>query len=298
MESQFSKKISVGIPTYNRPHSLKKKLDALLKQTYLNLEIIVSDNCSPDKNVKKIIDEFCKKDPRIVSCFQEKNIGLVNNFHFVLNKSTGSFFMWMADDDLIEDNDFIKKLFDSLILHNSDFVFPECYYLNKDGSRTSGLKNVYTSCSSKFDYLKAFTTSYSCLEFYGLYNMSAFNKEKDFIINDVVVCPDLLYIPNLLLNHKVRFVPETYFIYNHVSSADTFQRNLNLFRDRQIVIKELIAEFSATEKLRPEERKVIVTNILTHYEFILKQQLSIPKLKSVRIKFFNKIKLIMGIGKG
>ena len=38
--------VSVVIPTYNRPSYLKAALKSAVEQTYQNIEIIVSDNCS------------------------------------------------------------------------------------------------------------------------------------------------------------------------------------------------------------------------------------------------------------
>lgn len=290
-------KISIGIPTYNRPDTLKKTLDSILAQSYQNFEIIISDNCSPDKRVADIISEYSRQDPRIKPFIQNENIGMVGNFTFVLRQATSDYFMWKSDDDFIEDQNFIEKLHDKLKNSDADFAFPECFYSNKNGSRTSILKNTYSNCKTRFEFLSAFTVSYSCLEFYGLYKMKNFNKKVDFEINDTVGCPDLLYIPKLFLNFNVIFVPDTYYVYNHVSSSDTFQRNLKLFSDRQTVMRDLITSFSAEEKLEPKERKIIVANVLNYYEFILKQEYSIRPLSRNKSKIINKMKLFLGKGK-
>jgi glycosyltransferase domain-containing protein len=92
--------ISIGIPTYNRPDSLRNLLNHVTKQTYSNLEIIVSDNCSTNAQVQQVLSEFAIKDARIKVFRQQTNIGLANNFQFVLEQSKGDFFMWMSDDDL------------------------------------------------------------------------------------------------------------------------------------------------------------------------------------------------------
>ncbi|MGQ0828888.1 MAG: glycosyltransferase family 2 protein [Bacteroidota bacterium] len=91
--------VSVGIPTYNRPEGLKRSLEQISAQTYTNLEIIVSDNCSNNKEVKEIVEEFVRKDPRVKYYRQTSNIGLTLNFKFVLQKATGEYFMWASDDD-------------------------------------------------------------------------------------------------------------------------------------------------------------------------------------------------------
>jgi len=91
--------VSVGVPTFNRPKTLRKALELLLAQTWTDLEIIVSDNRSTDPEVDRVLDEFVERDHRIKVFRQRENIGAVANFLFVLEQAAGEFFMWAADDD-------------------------------------------------------------------------------------------------------------------------------------------------------------------------------------------------------
>ena len=81
--------ISVGIPTYNRPKELRHALKSVVSQKYKNLEIIVSDNCSPGKETQNVVKEFTDKDLRIKYYRQEENKGAAFNFKFVLEKAMG-----------------------------------------------------------------------------------------------------------------------------------------------------------------------------------------------------------------
>ncbi len=108
--------ISVGIPTYNRPEGLRRTLECITRQTYQNLEIIISDNCSPSNNSERVVQEFRRNDARIRFFKQQKNHGSIYNFKFVLEKANGEFFMWAADDDEWEP-DFIEKC--CVPFHNS-----------------------------------------------------------------------------------------------------------------------------------------------------------------------------------
>jgi cellulose synthase/poly-beta-1,6-N-acetylglucosamine synthase-like glycosyltransferase len=40
--------VSVIIPAYNRPAYLKEAIESAVGQSYQNIEIIVSDDCSPE----------------------------------------------------------------------------------------------------------------------------------------------------------------------------------------------------------------------------------------------------------
>ncbi|MBN1168115.1 MAG: glycosyltransferase family 2 protein [Methanospirillaceae archaeon] len=91
--------VSVGIPTYNRPEGLRRTLNCITGQTYKNLEIIVSDNCSLGPETERVVREFMGRDSRIQFFQQNENMGVAFNFQFVLEKATGEYFMWAADDD-------------------------------------------------------------------------------------------------------------------------------------------------------------------------------------------------------
>jgi len=91
--------VSVGIPTYNRALGLQRTLSCITQQTYRNLEIIVSDNASPGKETEALVRYLMQTDPRIQYHRQDINQGAIYNFKFVLDQSTGNYFMWAADDD-------------------------------------------------------------------------------------------------------------------------------------------------------------------------------------------------------
>ena len=104
--------VSIGIPCYNRPEGLEKALNNLINQSYTNLEIIISDNNSENPRVKEICENFQKKDCRVKYYGQKINIGMFENFKFVLKMSSGKYFMWASDDDLFKSSFIEKCLFE------------------------------------------------------------------------------------------------------------------------------------------------------------------------------------------
>ena len=98
MNNSITKKVSIGIPTYNRFDSLVRSVDSILVQTYTNIEIIISDNASP-QSIQSKLKDYYGNDDRIKIFYQKENMGAFNNFKFVLEQSSGDYFMWAADDD-------------------------------------------------------------------------------------------------------------------------------------------------------------------------------------------------------
>jgi glycosyltransferase involved in cell wall biosynthesis len=97
--------VTIAIPTYNRAESyLRQALTSALSQTYPNIEIIVSDNCSTD-HTEMVVKGF--PDSRIQYFKHKKNIGPYNNWDFCLQQAKGTYFLLLHDDDLI-DHDFIE----------------------------------------------------------------------------------------------------------------------------------------------------------------------------------------------
>lgn len=104
--------VTVGLLTYNRLDSLKEALDGIRSQTYERLDILIADNASTD-GTERYCRQLAEEDPRIRYYRHEKNIGPEANFRFALESAEGRYFMWHADDDILEPA-FIKKAVDLL----------------------------------------------------------------------------------------------------------------------------------------------------------------------------------------
>jgi len=105
--------VSVCIPTYNNPNGLRNALACITGQSYEKLEIIVSDNCSPDPEVQEIIQGFAQQDKRITAFRQDPWVVVDLNFRFVQGKATGKYMMFAQDDDEWS-HTFIEKLVEGL----------------------------------------------------------------------------------------------------------------------------------------------------------------------------------------
>ncbi len=100
-------KVSIGMPIYNSEKYLVEAIESILQQTYVDFELIISDNCSNDST-----EAICSKyasDSRVKYYRQKSQICVEDNFKFVFEKSIGRNFMWAADDDLWS-SDWIKNL--------------------------------------------------------------------------------------------------------------------------------------------------------------------------------------------
>lgn len=94
-------KVTIGIPTLNREKYLREALYSILKQTYKNIEIVISNNSSTD-GTKEMLETI--KDGRLKVINQSSRISIFNNWNECLNNATGDFFILVSDDDILESN--------------------------------------------------------------------------------------------------------------------------------------------------------------------------------------------------
>ena len=98
--------VSIVIPTYNRCYYLQQAIDSAVKQTYSNIEVIISDNCSID-DTQEIVESFL--DSRIKYWQHPENIGMFANQIHGLKMAKGKYIASLHDDDMWE-SDFLAKL--------------------------------------------------------------------------------------------------------------------------------------------------------------------------------------------
>ena len=99
--------VSILIPTYNQADILENAIDSALSQTYENIEIIISDDCSSDST-----EEVCRKyltDKRINYFRNPLNLGRVANYRKSLyDLANGEYVINVDGDDKLIDDNFIK----------------------------------------------------------------------------------------------------------------------------------------------------------------------------------------------
>ena len=75
-------KISVLIPCYQQARFLPEALDSVLCQDFHDLEVIASDDASPD-NTFPILQDYAQRDSRIRIFKHNTNLGMVENLSLI-----------------------------------------------------------------------------------------------------------------------------------------------------------------------------------------------------------------------
>lgn len=202
--------VSIGLIAYNRSHLIAQAIESLLKQSYKNIELIISDDASSD-NTEQICRYYVKKDRRIRLFKQKKNLGLPGNSNFVLQKARGKYFMWASDDDMWHKH-FIKTLVGRLE-KNPKAIIAMSKYILFNGKQKQYVQFPYEEFLEGINLIKAYLI-YPALLIWGILRRSHLkstggfhedsrpfrHKGSDHVtIFKVLLTGGLLYIDSYLL---------------------------------------------------------------------------------------------------
>lgn len=127
-------KVDILLTTYNtKTEYLKTQIDSILNQTYENFTLIISDDCSPNEEVRKILKQYEEKDNRIKLYFQEKNLGPTKSFEFVLKQSTADYIAFSDHDDIWYPNK-IEESLKAIKENNVDLVYCDAEQIDENGN--------------------------------------------------------------------------------------------------------------------------------------------------------------------
>jgi glycosyltransferase involved in cell wall biosynthesis len=106
--------VSVLIGTYNREDLIRRCLDSIFNQSYINIEVIVIDDCSSD-DTPKVLSEYKLKYPNQFKCLRnKKNMGIAYNSNKAFELSRGDYIALIGDDDFWIDRSKLEKQIDIL----------------------------------------------------------------------------------------------------------------------------------------------------------------------------------------
>lgn len=201
---------TMGIASYNNYRYLKEAVDSVLSQTYPNIEIIISNDGSPDFDENEIAEYIDgKKRDSITNVFihnHKKNKGTVKNINYICEQSHGEYIMFMAADDILDHDTVLEQFVESFQKENKDFdvICGKTALCGKKVSKVSNIKEYVPSqhhidiikkqdsqkLFSKLSYDMFIPTTSTC------YRMDIFRKlgphdENCFVIEDFTFALDM-----------------------------------------------------------------------------------------------------------
>ena len=162
------------MPIYNAEKYLHESVESVLRQTFVDFELILVNDGSKDGSAK-ICNEYAFKDHR-VKVIHKKNGGVSSARNRGIKESIGAYIMFIDSDDQVV-ADFFEKSYKAAVDNNADLsVFGIVMETYKDNQKIqeekyilSGSQNIYTPQMLLCDWDKKFPAICMCAPFAKLY---------------------------------------------------------------------------------------------------------------------------------
>lgn len=211
--STQSPRLSIGLPVFNGEQYLAKALDSLLAQTFIDFELIISDNASTDAT-RQICEEYEARDARIRYHRNQKNIGAMQNWYRSFQLSRGEYFLGAAHDDMFHP-DFARRCIEELDANPEAVV---CYtwtkVIDEDGNIVKDFVVPIDTTSPKphIRLYNVINVDYLCIQLLGVMRSTAFGATKPFAgyygcdrnaLAELSILGPILEVPEFLFYHRL-----------------------------------------------------------------------------------------------
>ena len=142
-------KVSICIPAYKQTHQLKKTLDSILIQKFLDYELIISDD-SPDDRVEKLVHEY-NFGTRLIYWRNCPAKGSPENWNEALRKAKGEYIKLIHHDDWFTCSESLGLFIGLLEKHpEADFAFCAAYSWFEENTR----KELYSPGATRIEPIR------------------------------------------------------------------------------------------------------------------------------------------------
>jgi len=239
----YSDKVSVIIPTFNRTTYLKDAIDSVLQQSYENIELIIVDDSTNDK-----VRNFCKTYENEIIYFNRNQRGISSALNFGIKKMTGDWYKLMADDDFLPSNS-IESFLNYAKNNDAKIIYSDLEYLDEQGNGI-GIRR-HEDLDEKKYFEKQYWLHQIVISVCYFIHKSCFDVVGIFE-NGYETAFDFKWCLKALLLHDYKFhrIPKVLYkfrIHEKQSSFENAENHLRIVEKIREEIKELI------QKNKPEK---------------------------------------------
>lgn len=210
--------VSINVITYNSSKFVLETLESAKAQTYQNIELIVSDDCSTDNTVeicKEWIQNNKDRFVRTELITAEKNTGIAANCNRAVKASRGEWIKGIAGDDILLpecierniDNSYNKEMLISDLLRfgtNKEFVSKNTIDFNKFCELSSKKRSKLYARTSFFCNIPSLFLKKSVYNLIGLYDESTpYLEDVPFLLKVFKSNIKIGYINEILVKYRL-----------------------------------------------------------------------------------------------
>jgi glycosyltransferase involved in cell wall biosynthesis len=220
--------VSIGVPVYNGERFLRGTLEGLLRQTFSDFEILISDNASTD-GTEAVAREFVAADPRVSYQRNEENLGAARNFDLLVERARGTYFIWASAHDRWDPRLLSECVAALESQPEAVLCYSQSYFLNEAGQIMGPMPEQpgTVALSLRARYRTTIWRLHSYV-FYGLHRLSALRQTLP--IHKVMGCDDVILAELALLGSFVCVAERLFYfrMMNQVGDVRSYLGRLNL----------------------------------------------------------------------
>jgi O-antigen biosynthesis protein len=245
-------RVSIIVPTYNRPELLQRALSSIARQSYRDFEVVVANDAGCD--LEPYLESF-ESQFKLIYCIASVNSGLAATRNLALSRASGELIAYLDDDDLFLP-DHLEALVGFFDQVPEQVVYADAYrssyYRDENGSLKLIKRKVPFSKSYSKDRLlfenlapvNCFLHHRFCLEKVNGFDTGLYTHEDwDFWIRMGIQYP---------FAHLQRVTSDVSYIYGGGSMTAT--RQLSFEHTRLLLIKKYRQHAENPAKFQEEEQ--------------------------------------------
>ena len=212
--------VSVCIITYNSSKFIIEALDSVFEQTYGNIELIVSDDCSQDNTVelcRQWMDEHARRFVHAEVLTTNKNTGVSANCNRCIRFGTGKYIKYFAGDDKLLPNCIEDNVHFMLEHEDADFLFSDIQVIGVGQDEGDNIisPSVYFHHFTKFEFkfmqlVRSLLPAPSCFMTRDVYNrLGGFDEsipmmeDKPFWVKAIFANCSIQYLAKTTVQYRV-----------------------------------------------------------------------------------------------
>ena len=212
----MDKKVSIVLPVYNGEQRVSRSIESVLNQSYVNIELIIVNDCSTDKTLD-VINRFAERDSRIKVVDNKTNQKLPRSLNIGFAEASGDYLTWTSDD-----NAYKKRALSTMATYlddndDVDLVYCDFDVVNLDGSYRS------TTCLPEPDEMRFQNVVGACF---------MYRKELAEVIGEydpeMFLAEDYEYWIRAYLSGKMHHISEVLYEYGWHDKSLTSTRGLQI----------------------------------------------------------------------
>ncbi|MBD78776.1 MAG: family 2 glycosyl transferase [Crocinitomicaceae bacterium] len=200
--------LSVLMPVYNPPvEFFKRAMDTILQQSYEYWELCLADDASTDSEIKRVIEEYRKRDKRIKVVYREENGHISAASNSAMEIAVGDFYVLMDQDDEIALDAFywcVKAINEN---ENIDLVYTDEDKIDEFGNHSEAHFKPDWSPDNLLsrNYLGHLTVFRSDLfrEIGGWREGFEGSQDYDLVLRFTEKCRNITHIPRILYHWRI-----------------------------------------------------------------------------------------------